>query len=712
MNYTRQTDFTDLRETLNKLDTLKESKFNDGFPETSKEILELIKYAEEQGDTAELEELYHALEQRLNAEELTEAVLTEKGVSITTLNRWSKYAKDVADYMSNQLSAGDTVPTTMDSFLKNSGFSDDKKQEIKDDPYYFSNIKKVALAVNNNDLNSLGNTGPKSEMGTSFGGGSDTTVTGRERQIKLDPALKSLQGLATEKENSKDTEAFYYPQAPDDIAPYLHGAQADDGVPMKGALDADVAEPTWAGQTADEIRAELDSIGWPDPSSGEGQIMSHDDAIKGTEKPTVDTVATDPAGQTITDPEDDTPLDTMDWDMDDIDQQFKDLDAEYATDEKAKVDAKAKADLRKEVQQDIDMEKEIEQDGSRDQWATNFSAMSDEEFKNVNYQTLIKKYGDNALDGYLDSKFDRKDNAYVNAVDAEIKDLNKSMDTDTTVSTAEPKVTTTEPKADVNYGAMSDKDYDAEYDKEMEKIVAKGYNPTADDFDEKVFDDDMWKQLGQLDAKRAEQKKDIQVDKRMDWDMRRAVDQFAKLDKEVLDREAKAKEQKEKAYMDRQMRDADKQFDNLDKEYAKDNPEGFDKVSSQAGKAWDEIKKTGAELADYTGADDAVDTISKGASDAYDYATKGELEKDVNKISDYVTKGDINKDASRFKKYMQSGEMSKDAKAKGKEHKAYVDKKAGEVSDYFTGGEFGKDVDDASDWIGNQWNSMFGDKKK
>jgi general stress protein YciG len=160
------------------------------------------------------------------------------------------------------------------------------------------------------------------------------------------------------------------------------------------------------------------------------------------------------------------------------------------------------------------------------------------------------------------------------------------------------------------------------------------------------------------------------------------------------------------------MADAEDQFTKLDKQYANDNPEGFDKVSGQAGKAWDEIVKTGAELADYTGADDAVDAVKKGASDAYNYATKGELEKDVNKATDYVTKGGINKDANKFKKYMQSPQAGKDAKAKGKEHKAYVDKKAGEVGDYFTGGEFGKDVDDASDWISNQWDSLFGDNKK
>jgi len=657
MNYTRQTDYTDLRETLNKLD---------------------------------------------NA--LTESVLTEK-VSITTLNRWSKYAKDVADYMGNQLSSGDTVPTTMDSFLKNSGFSDDKKQEIKDDPYYFNNIKKVALAVNNNDLNSLGNTGPKSERGTSFSGGGDATVTGRERQIKLDPALRNLQGLAKAKENSSDTESFYYPKPPEDIAPYLHDATADEGVPLSGSIDdPDLEEPTWSGQTADEIRAELDTLGWPDPTSG-GNILSRDSEVNTITPAERTEPAREPYGRLIADPDEfmDTP---MDWNLSDIDNEFDALDAEYSTDEKAK------ADLRKEVQTDIDMEKEIEQDGSQEQWRTNFNSMSDEEYSNIDHNELVAKYGDNAMDGYLDSKFDRKDNASINAVDSELDGLNKAMgepEVDATTSSTSPKPTPA-PVDDTNYGAMSDEEYTTAYDKKMDNIISKGYT-LDNDFDEKAFDDNMWKQLGDLDATRASQKKDTKDDKRAEWDMNRATDQFAKLDREVADREAKAKEQKEKAYMYRQMRDADKQFKDLDTQYAQDNPEDFDKVSSQAGKAWDEIKKTGAELADYTGADDAVDAVAKGASDAYDYATKGDLEKDVTKATDYVTKGGINKDASRLKKYMQSPQASKDAKAKGKEHKAYIDKKAGEVGDYFTGGEFGKDVDDASDWIGNQWNSMFGDKK-
>ena len=661
MNYTRQTDFTDLRETLNKLD---------------------------------------------NA--LTESVLTEK-VSITTLNRWAKYAKDVADYMGNQLSSGDTVPTTIDSFLKNSGFDDAKKQEIMNDPYYFNNIKKVALAVNNNDLNSLGNTGPKTEMGTSFGGGGDATVTGRERQIKLDPALRNLQGLAKAKENSSDTESFYYPKPPEDIAPYLHDATADEGVPLSGSIDdPDLEEPTWSGQTADEIRAELDTLGWPDPTSG-GNILSRDSEVNTITPAERTEPAREPYGRLIADPDEfmDTP---MDWNLSDIDNEFDALDAEYSTDEKAK------ADLRKEVQTDIDMEKEIEQDGSQEQWRTNFNSMSDEEYSNIDHNELVAKYGDNAMDGYLDSKFDRKDNASINAVDDEIKDLETAMGTDTdatTSSTSEP-TPTPEPEVkavdDTNYGAMSDEDYETAYYKKMDDIIDKGYG--GDDYNEKEFDKDMWNQLGKLDTTRASQKKDAQVDKRMDWDMNRATDQFTKLDREVADREAKAKEQKEKAYMYRQMRDADKQFKDLDTEYANNNPEGFDKVSGQAGKAWDEIKKTGAEIADYTGADDAVDAVKKGANDAYDYATKGDLEKDVTKATDYVTKGGINKDASRLKKYMQSPQSGKDAKEKGKEHKAYIDKKAGEVGDYFTGGEFGKDVDDASDWIGNQWNSMFGDDKK
>ena len=673
MNYTRQTDFTDLRETLNKLDNA-----------TSNNTL--------------TESVY------------TESVLTEREVSITTLNRWAKYAKDVADYMGNQLSSGDTVPTTMDSFLKNSGFSDDKKQEIKDDPYYFNNIKKVALAVNNNDLNSLGSTGPKSEMGTSFGGGGDATVTGRERQVKLDPSLRNLQGLAKEKENASDTESYYMPHPPKDLNFVLHGAEADP-IELTGSA-SDNVEPTWDGQTADEIRDELDATyggreNWVGKEEYEDIIKPIDFDKDGSDIETSMRTepASDPAGQTIIDPESDTPLETpMDWDMDDIDQQFKDLDAEYASN--------TKSDLSKEVQQDIDMEREIEQDGSQEQWRTNFNSMSDEEYKSIDHNELVTKYGDNAMDGYLDSKFDRKDNASINAVDSELDGLNKAMgepEVDATTSSTSPKPTPA-PVDDTNYGAMSDEEYTTAYDKKMDNIISKGYT-LDNDFDEKAFDDNMWKQLGDLDATRASQKKDTKDDKRAEWDMNRATDQFAKLDREVADREAKAKEQKEKAYMYRQMRDADKQFKDLDTQYAQDNPEDFDKVSSQAGKAWDEIKKTGAELADYTGADDAVDAVAKGASDAYDYATKGDLEKDVTKATDYVTKGGINKDASRLKKYMQSPQASKDAKAKGTEHKAYIDKKAGEVGDYFTGGEFGKDVDDASDWIGNQWNSMFGDKK-
>lgn len=678
MNYTRQTDFTDLRETLNKLDKLDNATSNSTLTES----------------------VY------------TESVLTEREVSITTLNRWAKFAKDVADYMGNQLSRGDTVPTTMDSFLKNSGFDDERKQEIIDDPYYFNNIKKVALAVNNNDLNSLGNTGPKTEMGTSFGGGGDATVIGRERQLTLDPSLRNLQGLAKEKENASNTTEYYSPRPPEDLNFVLHGAEADP-IELTGAV-SDNVEPTWDGQTADEIRAELDQVyggrdNWVGSEEYTDVIKPVDFDKDGSDvKSTARTEpARDPAGQLITDPESDTPLEQpMDWDMDDIDAQFKELDKDYDADQTAK------DELRKEVQTDIDMEKDIAQDSSREQWETNFSSMSDEEFKNVDHDALTKKYGDNAIDGYLDSKFDRRDNASVNAVDAEIKDLNKAMgDTPEPEAIVEP-IKPVVPKKEVNYGAMTDDEYETVYDKRMDDIIAKGYDITNPDYNEKEFDDDMWKQLGNLDSTRATQKKDMQVDKRMDWDMNRADDQFAKLDKEITNREAKAKANKEKADMYRLMRDADKDQKDMETQYDKDNPEDFDKVSSQASKAWDEIKKTGAELSDYTGADDAVDTVTKGASDAYDYATKGDLEKDVNKATDYVTKGGINKDANKFKKYMQSGNMAKDAGKKGKEHKAYLDQKAGEVSDYFNDGEFGKDVDDASDWIGNQWNSLFGDNKK
>ena len=91
----------------------------------------------------------------------------------------------------------------------------------------FSPVKKVAQAVNTNTISTLGNTGPKTEMGTSFGGGGDATVTGRERQIKLDPALKDIQSLAKEKENATDEKSYYMPKPPEDLQFVLHGAEAD-----------------------------------------------------------------------------------------------------------------------------------------------------------------------------------------------------------------------------------------------------------------------------------------------------------------------------------------------------------------------------------------------------------------------------------------------------------------------------------------------------
>jgi len=709
MNYTRQIDFTDLRETLNKIDNVDQT-------------------------------------------------IMEREVSITTLNRWAKYAKDVADYMSNQLSKGDTIPTTMDSFLKNSGFSDEKKQAIKDDPYYFGNIKKVAQAVNTNTISTLGNTGPKTEMGTSFGGGGDATVTGRERQIKLDPALKDIQSLAKEKENATDEKSYYMPKPPEDLQFVLHGAEADP-IELTGPASDDV-EPTWDGQTADEIRAELDQAyggreNWIGKKEWEDEeITSKFDATgKDIKTKTSTEPATDPAGQVITDPEDDTPLEQpMDWDMDDIDTQFKDLDKEYDADQKAKADAKAKAErdaLRKEVQAEIDLEKDIDFEGSRQNWQNHFDTMSQDEFDKVNHNKLFKKYGDNAIDGYLDSKFDRRDNASINAVDKEIKDLNKAMGVDTntdatTSSTVEPTVKV-EPKAEVNYGAMSDEEYEEVYDKKMGDIVSKGYNPDAKDWDEKAFDDDMWKQLNKLDALRAQQKKDIVQDKQLDKEMKKADDQFTKLDKEIAHREKKANFMKD-ANKNQQLQmpgettaDFLKRTQEIDaKNIEKHNKQAaadaeVKRAMQKAGrghKIKDVFKKpvvkkttptsskpeTDISKAIDTVADAIPDSVKDTASDAYDatkdYFTSGQAGKDFDSAVDYVSKEKYKDDASRLKKYIQSPQARKDAKAKGKEHRAYLDKKADEVGDYFAGGEFGKDVDDASDWIGKQWNSLFGDDKK
>jgi hypothetical protein len=570
-------------------------------------------------------------------------------------------------------------------------------------------------------------------MGTSFGGGGDSTVTGRERQIKLDPALRNLQGLAKEKDNASNTTEYYSPLPPKDLEFVLHGETAD-AIELSGSL-SDTVEPTWDGQTADEIRDELDAtyggrenwINSKEWDMDDGVTSTFDRTGSDIEKTQRTDPARDPAGQIITDPESDTPLKTpMDWDMDDINTQFKELDKEYSDNEtitKARRDA-----LRKEIAQDIENEKEIEQDGSKEQWRTNFNSMSDEEYNNINDDDLVDlvtKYGDKAFDGYLDSKTDRKDNASIRAVDNEIDDLNKAMDTTSDTDTASLEKTDDEiiAKDDttvavnpevkpINYGDMSDEEYEKAYHEKMQSIVASGYDSTDPEYNEKEFDNDLWSQLDKLDSIRASQKKTTSDDNRAEWDMRRAVDQFSKLDKDFVANEKHKADLASRAEMHVQMSRAEQAQKDMENQYDKDNPEGFDKVSGQAGKAWDEIVKTGAEIADYTGADDAVDAVTKGASDAYDYTTKGGLEKDVTKVTDYVTKGGINKDVKRFDKYIRSPQAAKDVKEKGKEHKAYIDKKASEVGDYFTGGEFGNDVDDASDWISNQWDSMFGDDKK
>ena len=552
MNYTRQTDFTDLRETLNKIDGV-------------------------------------------------EQTIMEREVSITTLNRWAKYAKDVADYMSNQLSAGDAVPTTMDSFLKKSGFSDEKKLEIKSDPYYFKNIRKVAQAVNKNDIASLGNTGPKTEHGTSFGGGDATTVLGRERQVRLDKSLKAIQSLAKEKENASKTKEFYAPKPPKDLDTFLRGKEADP-IELTGAA-TDTVEPTWDGQTADEIRAELDKA-YGGRENWQGKDFSDENTFdvepadtKQATKPKK--VVKDPAGQVISEPKDDKPLDTpLDWEMDDAEQQFKDLDKEYDAQQQAKAQADVKA--------------KIDQENSRENWQKHFASMSDDEFAKVDHTELTRKYGDNAIDGYLDSKFDRRDNASIKAVDKEIANLNKAMD-------VKPKQ---EPAKAVNYGAMSDDEYDKAYDKEMQRIISKGYTPYAKDWDEAKFDKNMWDKLGKMDATRAQQQKDIQVDKEMDQEMDRIGDQFAKLDKEVADREAKALANKQRAQDFLQMRAAEKAQADMEKQWDKDNPEGFDKVKQDTSKAVGQIGKAGKSFANYLQSPEFEKTAKDTVDDAGDWIKK------------------------------------------------------------------------------------------
>ena len=104
---------------------------------------------------------------------LDNVLLEREKFSFKTLNRWGPWATDVAGYLSNQLDISQGVPSDVGTFLKNSGFSQEKKEQITNDPYYAGNLKLVAKALNDGNFGVLGNTGPKSSQGTSFGGGAD-----------------------------------------------------------------------------------------------------------------------------------------------------------------------------------------------------------------------------------------------------------------------------------------------------------------------------------------------------------------------------------------------------------------------------------------------------------------------------------------------------------------------------------------------------------
>jgi len=533
----------------------------------------------------------HSFRQLLDRLDETKQRLDEKEVSITTLNRWSQYAKDVADYMSNQVNLTGKIPTNIEKFLAGSGLSDEKKKEITSDPYYVKNLQKVIKAVNNNNIGSLGNTGPQSEAGTSFGGGDNTTVTGRGKQVKLDKSLRDLQNLSKEQANAQRTKEFYYPKPPEDLKYILKDIPADQ-IELTGAI-SDRVEPTWNGQTADEIRDELDTAF----GSRENWVNLRDEEMKQS--------YADAFGVELSDTSDDT-----DYQMKKADDQFNKLDTDYmqkAVDklkdktvaDKEKAQQDYKDSVSKEAQAEIDLEKQIDSEGSRTDWAEFYNSMSDDEFNKVSKEELP----DTALDGYLDSMFDRRDRAELQKSTQAINDLKKVVSPEKVAKAPEIKQPESQPKAtqEPNYGAMSDDEYEKAYDAKMSDIISKAYDDgTVDKMSDKDFDKYVFDKLDQMDAQRKTQTKDITDKNRLDWDMRRAERHQDELDKDYAKQQADAE-------LEKQFKSAEKAQSDMEKQYDKSKTwQDVEKQSPSFKDIYQNIKRSvGATT------DDAVDFLNK-----------------------------------------------------------------------------------------------------
>ena len=533
----------------------------------------------------------HSFRQLLDRLDETKQRLDEKEVSITTLNRWSQYAKDVADYMSNQVNLTGKIPTNIEKFLAGSGLSDEKKKEITSDPYYVKNLQKVIKAVNNNNIGSLGNTGPQSEAGTSFGGGDDTTVTGRGKQVKLDKSLRDLQNLSKEQANAQRTKEFYYPKPPEDLKYILKDIPADQ-IELTGAI-SDRVEPTWNGQTADEIRDELDTAF----GSRENWVNLRDEEMKQS--------YADAFGVELSDTSDDT-----DYQMKKADDQFNKLDTDYmqkAVDklkdktvaDKEKAQQDYKDSVSKEAQAEIDLEKQIDSEGSRTDWAEFYNSMSDDEFNKVSKEELP----DTALDGYLDSMFDRRDRAELQKSTQAINDLNKVVSPEKVAKAPEIKQPESQPKAtqEPNYGAMSDDEYEKAYDAKMSDIISKAYDDgTVDKMSDKDFDKYVFDKLDQMDAQRKTQTKDITDKNRLDWDMRRAERQQDELDKDYAKQQADAE-------LEKQFKSAEKAQSDMEKQYDKSKTwQDVEKQSPSFKDIYQNIKRSVGATSD-----DAMDFLNK-----------------------------------------------------------------------------------------------------
>ena len=148
---------------------------------------------------------------------------------------------------------------------------------------------------------------------------------------------------------------------------------------------------------------------------------------------------------------------------------------------------------------------------------------------------------------------------------------------------------------------MSDKEYEKAYDAKMSDIISKAYDDgTVDKMSEKDFDKYVFDKLDQMDAQRKTQTKDITDKNRLDWDMRRAERQQDELDKDYAKQQADAE-------LEKQFKSAEKTQSDMEKQYDKSKTwQDVEKQSPSFKDIYQNIKRSVGATSD-----DAMDFLNK-----------------------------------------------------------------------------------------------------